>query len=82
MNGQKVEHFGLKLTKKLKYFACKFENNACKFGENDQKIFGPYSKRGLEQQVQLKLCLGSNLVFLRKISSSTFKLSLGPTWEL
>ena len=39
MNGQKVEHFGLKLTKKLKYFACKFKNNAWKFGENDQKIF-------------------------------------------
>ena len=39
MNGQKIKHFALKLTKKLKYFACKFENNAIKIGENDQNIF-------------------------------------------
>ena len=39
MNGQKIEHFALKLTKNLKYFVCKFENHACKIGENDQNIF-------------------------------------------
>ena len=39
MNSQKIENFAVKLTKKLKYFACKFENNACKLGENDQNIF-------------------------------------------
>ena len=39
MNGQKIEHFALKITKKLKYFACKFKNNACKIGENDQSSF-------------------------------------------
>ena len=39
MSGQKIEHFALKLTKKLKYFACKFENNACKIGKNDHNEF-------------------------------------------
>ena len=39
MNGQNIEHFTLKLSKKLKYFVCMFENNAYKFGENDQNMF-------------------------------------------